>query len=165
MAKIKTVRQSKNFFEGIKGILNLYKIEIPLDKEESFLCDMKHYFNEVYKPDNKTVWWQELVSHYFKYYEELVGEIPAFMGAEAKGLKEVSAVLQKRYLHKNKEGIWDAETAVRQHQIFYDMVITLPFVRQNFSIAFLHNQFDKVVSQLAHKTNRQKEIDEKILAE
>jgi hypothetical protein len=45
------------------------------------------------------------------------------------------------------------------------MVITLPFIKQNFSIAFLHNQFDKVVSQLAHKTNRQKEIDEKILAQ
>jgi hypothetical protein len=117
----------------------------------------------VYKPDNKTVWWQELVSHYFKYYEELVGEIPAFMGAEAKGLKEVSAVLQKRYLHKNKEGIWDAETAVRQHQIFYDMVITLPFVRQNFSIAFLHNQFDKVVSQLAHQKKLAEKEEKNIL--
>jgi hypothetical protein len=164
MAKIKTAKQSKNFNEGIKGIMNLYKIEIPIDKETLFLEDMKAYFNTVYKPDNKTVWWQELVNHYFRYYEDLVGEIPAFMGAEAKGLKEVSAVLQRRYLHKNKNSIWDAETAVNQHQIFYDMVITLPFVRQNFSIAFLHNQFDKVVSQLAHKTNRQKEIDEKILA-
>jgi hypothetical protein len=164
MAKIKTKKQIKTFSEGIKGIMDLYNISMPKDKEESFFEDMKHYFNEVYRPDNKTMHWQQLVNHYFAYYEELVGELPAFMGAEAKGLKDVSAVLQKRYLHKNVDGVWDAETAVHQHQIFYDMVITLPFIKQNFSIAFLHNQFDKVVSQLAHKTNRQKEIDEKILS-
>lgn len=163
MAKIKTKKQVKNFSEGIKGIMALYKISIPQDKEEVFLEDMKHYFNEVYKPDNKTIWWQELVNHYFQYYEDLVDEIPAFMGAEAKGLKEVSAVLQRRYLHKNKDGIWDAETAVNQHQVFYDMVITLPFVRQNFSIAFLHNQFDKVVSQLSHQKKLAEREEKNIL--
>lgn len=151
MAKIKTKKGASSFGDGISAILLAHGIEIPIDRREKLLSDILYYFNDKYRPDNKVKHWNECVNLYFLTYRNITDNEPAFLGNEARALKEVSNTLMSRYLKKNINGIWDAETCIRQHEIFYSMITTIPFVKQNFSIAFVANNFDRITSQLSNK--------------
>lgn len=151
MGKIKTKKASNSFQSGITAILLAHGIEIPIDRSEKVLNDLLYYFNEKWKPDNKVKHWQDIVNLYFLVYRNINDTEPAFLGNEARALKEVSNILMSRYLKKNINGIWDAETCIRQFETLYSIIITLPFVKQNFSIAFVANNFDKITSQLSAK--------------
>jgi hypothetical protein len=151
MAKITTKKGATSFQDGITAILLAHGIEVPTDRREKLLSDMLYYFNDKYKPDNKVKHWNECVTLYFTVYRNITDNEPAFLGNEARALKEVSNTLMSRYLKKNINGIWDVETCIRQHEIFYSMITTIPFVKQNFSIAFVANNFDKITSQLSAK--------------
>lgn len=165
MPKPKTKRQKADFKTGLNSVLQSFGIDLDDHLKDQVIDSISEYIINSFKPDNKTMHWNQLVEHYFKFYEHDAknGVEPAFMFQEPKALKEISNVLKSRYLKKNKDGIWDAPTAVIQHEAFYRNAMTLPFIAQNFSISFLYSNFDKIVSNLSANRNKQEEIDNRII--
>lgn len=152
MAKLKTVKSKNDFKSGVLALLKSHNIEVPELEQERLTENMLVYFNNHFKPPkDKTEYWPEIVSLYFQFYEETVGEKPAFLGTESKALKEISKVLMERYLHKNKNGIWDLKTCLQQFRLFYQAMCSLHHVKSRFSISYIALNFDKLVSELSAK--------------
>lgn len=155
MAKPKTKKDITAFKAGLIPLLKSSNVELPETEMDKLLENLMIYFSNKYRPDEKTPHWNALVSQYFQTYQEVVGERPAFLSSEPKGLKQISQILMDRYMKKNPQGIWDEETALKQHQIFYQAILTLHNAKQYFSISYLHLNFDKLCSQLAYKNKYQ----------
>lgn len=164
MAKIKTKKAKLSMKQGIDEILKSHGIDLDDSIKEPLLDDMIIYFNSVYKPDDKVLYWSELVSQYMSFYLELVGEKPLFNPIQAIALKKLSKVLMERYLKANNNGIWDLQVCLKQHDTFYRMVCTLDFYRRSFTVSLCYNNFDTIIAQLSDKRKKQQEIDEKILS-
>lgn len=136
--------------EGINAILKSHAIDLDTEILDPLLDDFIEYFNSVYKPDDTIPYFHELVGHYKQFYRELTnGEECAFNPIQAINLKRLTQTLQKRYLHKHPESIWDSNTALRQLDIFYKSATTLPFYKSCFSATMLYSKFDEIISQLA----------------
>lgn len=165
MAKLKSKKAKFDFKKGLSGILEAHHLHLEPEVLEPLLSDMEQFFNETFKPDNKVAWWNEIVSQYLSYYFELTSEKAAFNPIQAVALKKLSKLLMERYLAANKDAVWDVQACLGQHKIFYDAVCTLDFYKRSFTVAMCYNQFDTIKSQLSAKRNKQKEIDDKILAD
>ena len=157
MAAPKTKKSISEFKAGLLPILKAHHVDLAEVEMEKLTSNLLIYFANKFKPDEKTPHWEtSVVPTYFQFYFELVGERPAFLSSDPKSLKLISKTLMERYMRKNPQGIWDEETCTNQHLTFYNSVITLPYVRENFSISFLFNFFDKICSQLAYKNKSEK---------
>lgn len=162
--KLKTKKAKTSFADGITSILEAHGLHLESESLEPLLKDFEIYFNETFKPDNKTPFWTELVSQYIAFYLELVGEKPVFNPIQAISLKKLSKVLMERYLKANNNGIWDLQVCLKQHDTFYRMVCTLDFYRRSFTVSLCYNNFDTIIAQLSDKRKKQQEIDDKILS-
>jgi len=162
--KVKTKVQKRNFKEGVLSILAAHQIIPEKDNEELLIKDLETYFNEVYKPDDSTPYWSDLVNQWREFYKEIVEDYPEFNPIEAINLKRLSKILRTRYMKNvNGDPIWDLNTCLRQHLIFYTMVTSLNFYRKNLSLTIMYSKFNEITSQLAELKKSQTGVDNMIL--
>lgn len=153
--KLKSKKAKQNFKEGLTAILISHHINISEEKLHPLLNDFEIYFNNVYRPEENIPFWSDIVSQYLSFYKELTGDNAVFNPIQAINLKRLTKTLQKRYLSKNTAGIWDLNTCITQHLVFYNMVITIPFYRSSFSATIMYSKFDEIASQLAERKKKE----------
>jgi len=156
MAKIKTKKAKLTFEQNITNILESHGLSIPDDIRFPLIKDIGFLF-ETYD-GGVTEHWQYIRANWCNVFISVTGRECSFMGAEHKGLREISNELKKRYLDKNPNNIWSAETAVSIHNAYYETVCKLPNVIKNFSASYLFYHFDQHISMIADIQKRQKEL-------
>lgn len=163
-AKVKTKRGKVDFKTGIQKILEAHSLYLEPEQLDPLLDSLLIYFNEKFKPDDSVPFFAELVSQYMAIFEEITeGEKASFNDIMGINLKRLSKILKYRYLTKNPNGIWDLNTCLTQHEIYYRMVITIPFMKQNFTPTMMYSKHNENVATLAARRISQEQIDKKIL--
>lgn len=137
------------------AILKSHHINLGDESLQPLLNDFEIYFNSVYKPVENIPFWNDIVSQYLSFYKELTGDNAVFNPIQAINLKRLTKTLQQRYLSKNPTCIWDLNTCLYQHLLFYNMVITIPFYRSSFSATIMYSKFDEIASQLAERKKKE----------
>lgn len=151
MAKLSTKKAKKTFSEHIIEILVANGIVLEPEQELSITKSMIEFFNTTYKPPKEPPieYWTKIVDHYFEFYKELNnGIVPAFTGSDPKALKGISSILKERHRIKTNGAEWTEKIALQKHNELYNQVITLPFAKKNFSVSYIYNNFDKIISEL-----------------
>lgn len=158
MPKLKTKKAKLTFKEGIKSILEAHSLHLEQETLEPLLLDLQEYFNNVYKPDDTVMHFPQLVAQYMTKFEEVTeGEKASFTPIMAINLKRLSKTLQKRFMDKNPSGIWDLQSCLTQHAIYYEMILIIPFMRQNFTPTMMYSRHNENVSYLADQRKKEKE--------
>lgn len=152
-----TKKKAIDFKMGITSILESHGLHLEQDQLSPLLSDLEIYFNETFRPDNSTVYWSELVSHWLAFYFEIVGEKPEFTAIEAINLKRINKVLKHRYMEAVINGVWDKQTCLRQQELYYRSAITIDFYKQNLSLTILYSKFNEITSRLSAIRKKQKE--------
>jgi len=162
--KLKTKKSKSTFRESITKILESHSLFLEPEVLAPLLGDFEIYFNSVYKPDDTAMHFPQLVKQYMDKFEEVTeGGKASFTPIMAINLKRLTKILQKRYLDKNPSGIWCLNSCLTQHALYYEAVLTIPFMRQNFTPTMMYSRHNENITYLADKKRKQKEIDEEIL--
>jgi len=165
MAKLKSKKAKLSFGDSITNILQAHGIDLDDSVRLPLIEDLTTFYNDTFRPDDKTVYFSQLVGQYMSIFEEVTeGDKAEFNFIHGKNLKLLTKVLMKRYLEKNHTGIWDLQTCMNQHELYYRAILTIPFMVKNFTPTMMYSRHTENISYLADQRRRQKEIDEKILA-
>lgn len=157
MAKLKTNKAKLSMKDGIDSILKSHGINLDNSIKEPLLNDLLDYFFEVYKPKKTTPpYWSALVANYLSFYQEITGEKASFIPAQASALSKLDKILMSRYINAVKDSVWDEQTALRQHLVFYTEAVKIDFYKRSFNIALLYNNFDMIKSQLSAMRAKEK---------
>lgn len=154
-AKVKTKKAKIDFKSSVTSILESHLLYLEPEQLEPLLNDLLIFYNETFKPDDSTPFWSDLVSHWLNFYLEIVGEKCEFNAVEAINLKRISKTLRHRYLEAVPTGIWDLQTCIRQHELYYRSAITISFYRQALSLTNLYSKFNEIVAQLSARKKSQ----------
>lgn len=152
--KLKTKKSKISFNEGIKYILESHGLFIDPKLLNPITESLQEYFNNVFKPDDSTPYWSELVTQWVVFYEEITGNKPEFTQIEAINLKRLNKTLKTRYLGR-KNGIWDLHTSITQQELYYRSAITISFYKQALSLTNLYSKFNEIVAQLSARNKTQ----------
>ena len=161
----KNKKQIKEFNDHLTDILLSHGIVIPEESKEGLFMSMASFYKDYKEPKIPTAHWQDLVDGYFQFYESITGFKPSFTPAETRGLKGLSNILMKRFIAggKKKEE-WTKEIAVNRHIEFYKLTCQLQWVKSHFSVAYLYNSFDRIVSELTAMFKKEEQTKNKLLS-
>jgi len=163
-AKIKTKKAKLDFAQSIKAILEAHSIYLDASVLDPLVHDMEFYFNSVYKPDDTVMFFPELVKQYMDLFEEITeGERASFNAIMAINLKRLTKILMHRFLIKNPTGIWDKESCLNQHYLYYQSILSIPFMRQNFTPTMMYSRHNENITYLSSKKKDNDAIEKKIL--
>lgn len=161
MAKIKTKKEKQSFSEGIRSILEAHSVFLDDSVLEPLVKDFETYFNEVYKPNNKSPYFEYLVKQYMAIFFDLVGEKAEFNELHGINLHRLSNTLKNRFLTLNPTGIWDLQTCLDTHERYYRHLFdNIPFMRRNFTPTMMYSRFTENLSEMAVIAKRKKQEDE-----
>lgn len=98
--------------------------------------------------------WKLVVETWFVFYEQQKGEKPSFAGRDPAHLKALIRLVEQKVLaapgHK-----WDGETCAPHFLRFLTIAYTDTWLKQNFLLQNLLNQFDKIIANGRSTTNTQ----------
>ena len=152
-AKLKSKKAIKSFKEGMNSIFSTHGVE----PTPELIDSLEQYFFEVYKPKKTTPpYWAALVANYLSFYQEITGEKASFIPAQASALSKLDKILMSRYINAVKDSVWDEQTALRQHLVFYTEAVKIDFYKRSFNIALIYNNFDMIKSQLSAMRAKEK---------
>jgi hypothetical protein len=89
-----------------------------------------------------TLFFNELVSVYFQFFEEKFGLRPSFDGSAPRDLKNIIDAMKKRSEEKNVE--WTFEIATAMFKTFLRFCFLDPWLKDNFMLQNLNRQKDKI---------------------
>ena len=162
--KLKTKKAKADFKTGLTCILESHHLFLEPEVLDPLLENLTIFFNDVYRPDDTVVHFPQLVAQYMSKFEEITeGEKASFTPIMAINLKRLTKILQKRYMDRTPTGIWDLNSCLTQHLGYYEMILTIPFMRQNFTPTMMYSRHNENITYLAERNKKQKEIDEQIL--
>lgn len=163
-SKLKTKKVKKTFKESITKILESHTLHLEPENLEPLLDDLLTFYNETFRPSDDVPHFKELVSQYMAKFEEITeGEKASFSAVMGINLKRLSKVLQSRYLTKNPSGIWDLNSCLTQHAMYYEAILTIPFMRQNFTPTMMYSRHNENITYLAEKRKKHEEMEKNIL--
>lgn len=163
--KLKKKPSENSFNEKIIFIFDTYNISYKPDDLMNILNDFKELFTNYKTPKTSTKHWDSLVRVYFDTYASLnEGVFPTFTPTEAKGLKMIINVLKKRFISMgNNESDWTESEAVKRLSSLFNYAISIDYIRNGFSSAYIYNNLDKVISQIHNKLRTQNNNENSIL--
>lgn len=156
MPKLKTKAEKKTFSQSVKQILDKHNISYDTISIDDLVNDFQLLYEGFKIKQEPTDFWDDIVQQYFEFYKILNGVSPTFVPHEAKSLKEVSKILKRTALEKSF--IWDRETALKKHLSLYQVSCSIPYVKNHFSIGYIYNNFDKIVSEVTSNMKQQKSL-------
>lgn len=167
MARFKSKKEKQKFFDMIALLMDAHEVSVPESKKQAFLDSLMGQY-EVYKPDKpaeKPVeHWQHCVDLYFVFYKSINNGIePAFPPSEAAALKYILNLLNSRFINKNPNSEWTLEICLHRLNEFFKTCCQLAWVRSHFSIGYLRNNHDKIISELVTAVRREEEVEKKLL--
>lgn len=165
MPKLKTKKKVADFREGITQILESHFINLEPAVLDPLLDDLETFFNETFKPNNKSPYFSHLVKQYMLIFVDLVGEKPTFNPIMGDKLHKLSKVLESRYIEKEiqagRNPIWDLETCLRVHEEYYRYLYAkLPFMQKNFTPKMMYDRFNENLSEMKVIRDREKQAEE-----
>jgi len=157
--KAKTKKAKKSFKESVAGILESHSLFLEPEILEPLLEDLLTFYNETFRPSDDVPHFKYLVSQYMAKFEEITeGEKASFSAVMGVNLKRLSKILQSRYLTKNPSGIWDLNTCLTQFSMYYEAILTIPFMRQNFTPTMMYSRHNENITYLAAMRKKEKEM-------
>ena len=156
MPKLKTKAEKKTFSQSVKQILDKHNISCDTISIDDLVDDFQLLYEGFKVKQEPTDFWEDIVEQYFEFYKMLNNVYPTFVPYEAKSLKEVSKILNRTALEKSF--IWDRETALKKHLSLYQVSCSIPYVKNHFSIGYIYNNFDKIVSEVTSNMKQQKSL-------
>lgn len=157
MAKLKTKKAKLSFSESITNILGAHGIDLDDSIRLPLIEALTTFYNDTFRPDDTVPYFSQLVGQYMAKFEEITeGEKCQMNPLIGINLKRLTKVLEKRYFDKNPTGIWTLEACLASHSIYYEMILTIPFMRQNFTPTMMYSRHNENVTYLADR--RRKEI-------
>lgn len=158
MPPLKTKKLKQTFSDHVLKVLIDCGVEVPEGKVSNVAQGFVDLFKTYKEPKEPVFWWPELVKSYFDFYAEINNGVkPLFPDTEATGLRRLSLALKKRFKEAHPTEEWTMEIAREKHLAIYKMCCELPWIRSHFSVKYIYDNFDKIVSELTVLWRKQKE--------
>lgn len=103
------------------------------------------------KDKQPTLFFNELVSLYFNFFEENFGLRPSFDGSAPRDLKTIIEAMKKKSEEKNVE--WNLELAKNMLETFLKFCLKDPWLKDNFLLQNLNRQKDKIFIKIKNQIN------------
>lgn len=159
--KLKNKKEKLSFRDGVTGILESHFINLDPAQLDPLLDDLETFYNDTFRPNNKSPHFEYLVKQYMGVFFDLTGEKPEFNAIMGINLHRLSMALKNRFLHKKPTALWDLETCLRTHEEYYRYLFNkIPFMRRNFTPTMMYSRFTENISEMAEIAKREKNEEE-----